>query len=106
MHRIGEKFLAWSDEDPPLEEILTSVSLYWYTSGYPRSLYPYRGFVKGMTSEQGLQFPKIEKPLGYSFFKDLMITPKEWAEKENNLVFFRAHDKVSRSLRPLLRKLT
>jgi microsomal epoxide hydrolase len=40
--RIGEKFLAWTDEDPPLDVILESVSLYWFTETFPRSIYPYR----------------------------------------------------------------
>ena len=39
---IGEKFLEWSDQDPPLDQILESVSLYWLTDGFPRGLYPYR----------------------------------------------------------------
>ena len=44
MHcRIGEKFLEWSDEDPSLDEILMSVSLYWLTDTYQRCIYPYRG---------------------------------------------------------------
>lgn len=41
-HRIGEKFLAWTEEDPSLDTILTSVSLYWLTDTFPRSIYPYR----------------------------------------------------------------
>jgi len=28
---IGEKFLEWSDEDPALDDILESISLYWLT---------------------------------------------------------------------------
>lgn len=40
--RIGEKFLAWTDEDPPMDEILASVTLYWLTETFPRSIYPYR----------------------------------------------------------------
>jgi len=39
---IGEKFLAWSDEDPDLETILESVTLYWLTETFPTSIYPYR----------------------------------------------------------------
>jgi len=39
---IGEKFLAWSDEDPSLETILESVTLYWLTETFPTSIYPYR----------------------------------------------------------------
>ncbi|KAK5167667.1 uncharacterized protein LTR77_007366 [Saxophila tyrrhenica] len=42
---IGEKFLEWSDEDPPMEAILDSVSLYWLTDTFPRCIYPYRGVI-------------------------------------------------------------
>ena len=35
--------LAWTDEDPPLEKILESVTLYWLTDTYPRCLYHNRG---------------------------------------------------------------
>jgi hypothetical protein len=41
--RIGEKFLDWTDEDPSLDTILESVSLYWLTETFPRCIYPYRG---------------------------------------------------------------
>jgi len=40
---IGEKFLEWTDEDPPIEKILESVTLYWLTETFPRCIYPYRG---------------------------------------------------------------
>lgn len=40
---IGEKFLSWSDVDPPLETILESVSLYWFTESMGRGVFPYRG---------------------------------------------------------------
>lgn len=33
---IGEKFLEWSDQDPSLDDILESVSLYWLTDTYAR----------------------------------------------------------------------
>jgi len=39
---IGEKFLVWSDEDPDLDKILESVTLYWLTETFPTSIYPYR----------------------------------------------------------------
>ena len=40
--RIGEKFLDWSDEDPPLDVILEAVILYWLTETFPTSIYSYR----------------------------------------------------------------
>lgn len=40
---IGEKFLSWSDENPSLETILESVTLYWFTESMGRGIFPYRG---------------------------------------------------------------
>lgn len=40
--QIGEKFLDWSDEDPSLDEILTSVTLYHLTDSFATSIYTYR----------------------------------------------------------------
>ncbi|UZP34374.1 hypothetical protein NXS19_002190 [Fusarium pseudograminearum] len=39
---IGEKFRDWTDVEPPTDETLTSVSLYWLTDTYPTSIYAYR----------------------------------------------------------------
>lgn len=39
---VGEKFLEWSDEDPPVDKILDCVSLYWLTDTMPRCIYTYR----------------------------------------------------------------
>lgn len=41
-NRIGEKLLAWTDVDPPVEKILQLVTLWWLTETFPRSIYPYR----------------------------------------------------------------
>ena len=41
-NRIGEKFLDWTDEDPSIELILESVSLYWLTGCFSTTIYPYR----------------------------------------------------------------
>ncbi|KAJ3542143.1 hypothetical protein NM208_g4252 [Fusarium decemcellulare] len=39
---IGEKFIEWTDTTPDYEEILDSVTLYWFTESIARGLYPYR----------------------------------------------------------------
>ncbi|THW02293.1 alpha/beta-hydrolase [Aureobasidium pullulans] len=39
---IGEKYLAWTEEDPPMSLILESVSLYWLTQCAATCLWPYR----------------------------------------------------------------
>ena len=40
---IGEKFLEWTDEDPPIDKILESVTFDWMTDTFPRCIYQYRG---------------------------------------------------------------
>lgn len=85
---IGEKFLEWTDQDPTLDEILASVSLYWLTDCYPRCIYGYRGLVGDGREPQAY----IEKPSGFSYFpRELFPCPKSWAETSMNLVAFQQH---------------
>jgi pimeloyl-ACP methyl ester carboxylesterase len=39
---IGEKFLEWSDEPPSMDTILSELTLYWLTSSFETTIYPYR----------------------------------------------------------------
>ena len=87
---IGEKFLEWTDDDPALDEILASVSLYWLTDCFPSCIYGYRGFVSGSRPPP----PFVDKPSGFSFFpKELLPCPKSWAETSCNLVAFSQHQR-------------
>ncbi|ORY12398.1 epoxide hydrolase-like protein [Clohesyomyces aquaticus] len=87
---IGEKMLEWTDTDPPLDAILTNVSLYWFTQGFPRSIYPYRGF----SDPKRKPFEYLKTPLGVSFFPyELMPAIKSYVEKEGNLVHYKQHEK-------------
>ncbi|SMR46042.1 unnamed protein product [Zymoseptoria tritici ST99CH_1A5] len=96
---IGEKFLDWSDEDPSLEHILESVTLYWMTDTFPRCIYPYRGLSGddqrpriNTISGRGRERPYVEKPSGYSFFpKELVPMPKSWVADTCNLVSASIH---------------
>ncbi|PGH17728.1 hypothetical protein AJ79_00869 [Helicocarpus griseus UAMH5409] len=51
---IGEKFVHWSDEVPAKEEILRSVTLYWFTETLGRGIYPYRDIISGCTNGAGV----------------------------------------------------
>lgn len=82
---IGEKFLEWTDEDPPLDAIMASVSLYWLTDTFPRCIYPYRRLF-----ERG-QLPYISKPCGYSFFPKEVAEPRSWAAATANIVSYSRH---------------
>ncbi|KAJ7660255.1 Alpha/Beta hydrolase protein [Mycena polygramma] len=83
---IGEKMLEWSDKDPPLEVILTDVSIYWFTNSISTSFYPYREPIAG-----GAGYYKYhDKPVGYTWFpREIIPAPESWAKKEANLVFYR-----------------
>ncbi|KAL2816210.1 Alpha/Beta hydrolase protein [Aspergillus cavernicola] len=90
---VGEKLLEWVDprEPLPLDTILSMVSLYWFTSTFPRGLY-HAELVKNFLSGKPHPISK-EKPLGYSLFPyDLALLPHAWAKQiYPNLVLFRTH---------------
>ncbi|KAK5209300.1 hypothetical protein LTR41_004836 [Exophiala xenobiotica] len=92
-HRIGEKFIEWTDETPPLKNILDSVTLYWFTQSFPRCIYAYRE-----AAAQGLPHgnPKYanDKPVAYSWFpKEVFPVPKAWILAQGlNVVLFRRHE--------------
>ncbi|KAF5603228.1 microsomal epoxide hydrolase [Fusarium pseudocircinatum] len=92
---VGEKFLSWSDEDPPLDEILTSVSLYWLTDSFPTSIFPYRQrFDPDYPGAHDHPKWKISKPLGYSWFPfELAPIPVSWVKTTGNLAFWRDHER-------------
>ncbi|PVH98811.1 epoxide hydrolase-like protein [Periconia macrospinosa] len=89
----GEKFLEWSDPSttPSLTEILTNVTLYWFTGSFPRSIWPYRIYF-GATAGTQKPFPYIEKPFGFSMFPYELATGLEGVLKQKtNLVSYRQH---------------
>ncbi|KAI4726297.1 alpha/beta-hydrolase [Aureobasidium sp. EXF-10728] len=113
---IGEKFLAWTEQDPPVSLILESVSLYWLTRCAATCLWPYRivsqsfQLVTASAHDRPSQFytPGVNgnphnmleykipdtKPFGYSYYPyELYPVPKAWAATTGNLTFFRTHDK-------------
>lgn len=92
---IGEKFLDWTDEDPPLDTILESVTLYWLTSCYPTSIWPYRQlFTPGVAGAHENSEWHINKPMGMSWFpKEIAPVPRAWTATTGNLVFFKQHDR-------------
>ncbi|WPH00867.1 Hypothetical protein R9X50_00369800 [Acrodontium crateriforme] len=91
---IGEKFLQWSDQDPPTAEILDSVTLYWFTESFPRSIYPYRQFI-GAAPTVFHPEPQwhLKVPLGVSWNPaELAPMPKSWiASTCDDLAWFRMH---------------
>ncbi|KAI9683450.1 MAG: hypothetical protein M1822_005990 [Bathelium mastoideum] len=90
---IGEKFLDWTDKDPPLEKILESVSLYWLTNCFATSIYPYRQlFTPGNIGAHENPIWHINKPLGFSWFPlEIAPVPRAWIASTGDLVWFRQH---------------
>jgi microsomal epoxide hydrolase len=87
--RIGEKFLEWTDENPSLDTILTNISLYWFTGGFPRSIYPYR-----QLNTSSATFTQVTKPLGVSWFpREIFPAIQHVIERNCNLVFYKKHER-------------
>jgi microsomal epoxide hydrolase len=105
--------LSWTDDDPELDTILESVTLYWLTETYARCIYPYREVSEDVTIDLRTQADApqhhgtstdvekmkpeskkfhCDKPMGFSWFpKELIPLPKSWIATSGNLVFFRQH---------------
>jgi microsomal epoxide hydrolase len=89
LYRIGEKFIEWTDETPSLDHILTNISLYYFTSGFPTSIYPYRQLETSRASSGN-----IPKPLGASWFPcEIFPMIEHVIRQDYNVVYFRKHDK-------------
>lgn len=95
---IGEKLLDWTDADPSTDEILETAALYWFTTTFPTSIYPYRDFTFSATWDEDYA---IVKPLGYSWFPhEIFQQPLSWTVAHpasgGNLIYSNTHDKVCR----------
>ncbi|KAH6995318.1 Alpha/Beta hydrolase protein [Ilyonectria destructans] len=85
---IGEKLLDWTEEDPSLDDILTNVSLYWFTNCFAHCIYTYRD--EWYDSLQNLATKN--KPFGYSWFMyELVPGPRHIVEHRGKLIFYRQH---------------
>ncbi|MDP9795232.1 pimeloyl-ACP methyl ester carboxylesterase [Catenuloplanes nepalensis] len=82
---IAEKYRAWSDRPDAFtdDELLTQVSLYWFTNTIATSFLPYfdhRPF-----------WQRIEVPTGLAVFPaDLARPPRSWAERTYHLTRYTA----------------
>ncbi|KAF8207393.1 epoxide hydrolase-like protein [Mycena galopus ATCC 62051] len=81
-----EEMREWSDENSSMDEILTNVSVYWFTSSISTSFYPCRESIT-----RGPSYYKYhEKPVGYTWFPlEIIPPPESWVKKDCNLVFYR-----------------
>ncbi|KAJ5623258.1 hypothetical protein N7490_011863 [Penicillium lividum] len=92
---IGEKFMEWVDYPLSSEQILESVTLYWLTDTFPRSIYTYRqNFPPPPVPAPNNPRWYIQKPFGFSSFpKELAPLPRSWIETTGNLVYWGQHEK-------------
>ncbi|KAF1926207.1 putative epoxide hydrolase [Didymella exigua CBS 183.55] len=90
---IAEKLIEWTDTTPPLDHILTNITLYWYTSSILTSLYPYRQLFSKVLGAAAVPNVYISKPTGFSFFPhELSPGFKRVVEKGVNLVTYEEHE--------------
>ncbi|KAF7194905.1 putative epoxide hydrolase, partial [Pseudocercospora fuligena] len=96
---IGEKYLEWTDEDPPLEASKK------YDNGYGHRAYDsaaHSRHCNALLADRDYGplhlsvsiSPTVTKPLGYSFFPyDISPTPRSWAEKSTKLTQYVRHER-------------
>ena len=97
--RVGGSFVQGSDprSNVSLDQILSNVSLCWFTNIYPTSLCHYRTAYERYEnrSPQPGQ-ARLDKPLGYSQFpREMLPTRASWVREKANLVFRRRHEIVT-----------
>ncbi|GAA93392.1 uncharacterized protein L969DRAFT_19035 [Mixia osmundae IAM 14324] len=90
---IGEKLLEWTDESPPMDEILALLTAWWTTDTYARSIYAYRhSFGNQPNTKHFERQCYIRVPFGYSSFpKEILPCPKRWVATSGNLLWYREH---------------
>ncbi|POY72961.1 hypothetical protein BMF94_3947 [Rhodotorula taiwanensis] len=94
-HSVGEKFLTWTDETPPLDTILAICTMWWIRDSYPSSIWAYPDELQYTMDEfhQDAKY-RLDKPFGISSFKEeINMAPKVMAQRNGNLQFFRYHEK-------------
>jgi pimeloyl-ACP methyl ester carboxylesterase len=95
---IIDKFQAWSDCDGDVkkrftkDELLTNVTLYWFTSTIDSSFLPYYDFANSGPARWIAEGVKDKvgstdlPPAGFAIFpKDISQPPREWAERFFNV---------------------
>jgi pimeloyl-ACP methyl ester carboxylesterase len=92
---MGEKYRDYSDPNYfdafTRNEMLATVSLYFFTRTIATSVLPYRENMGLMMDREGA---RIAKPTGISMFPyDILVTPISWIRRMHNVVFYRRHYK-------------
>ena len=91
---VADKLLGWSDAYPWTRTEIITWTLLHYFPGPTTAIQMYR---ENMPPElqvppEQLQGNFVAAPTGVSAFaKELFVAPRSWAEKENNIAFWREH---------------
>ncbi|WP_370545279.1 alpha/beta fold hydrolase [Herbiconiux sp. VKM Ac-1786] len=81
---ILEKLHAWSEADLEPDDILTNLSIYWFTGTIGSSMRMYRANA-ALPPEQLAR--RVEVPSGFSLFPaDIVRPPREWLDRSANTV--------------------
>jgi pimeloyl-ACP methyl ester carboxylesterase len=77
---IAEKFRAWSDAEIERDDLLTNVSLYWFTGAIGSSFWPYYARMHGpWPIPEG---KSVDVPVGYAAFpKEILRPPRSLAAR-------------------------
>ncbi|KAM0224271.1 hypothetical protein ACHAQD_002662 [Fusarium lateritium] len=90
---IGEKMIRWSDRTPADDLILTNITLWWFSGCYPTSIYLHRTVLEDHELMMNA-WKSLEVPLGYSAFKNELITaPERWIKETEQVSWYRMHDR-------------
>ena len=100
--------MSESPDGLPLSFSLEQVSWYWFTKSYGQSLWAYRSLWAALLRDRSQGLPTAltitKKPLGYSYYPgEILSMASSWVKHwfPNNLVFFKAHEKVRQCPSPL-----
>ncbi|MFD2163032.1 epoxide hydrolase family protein [Paradesertivirga mongoliensis] len=92
---ILEKLNSWSDSDGNIEnsftkdEILTNIMIYWVTQTVNTSIRTYAENAKAMYTGGLKSSQRVDVPTGVSLFPKEAQFPKEWADRQANIVSFK-----------------
>ncbi|KAK4056749.1 hypothetical protein OIO90_002301 [Microbotryomycetes sp. JL221] len=91
---LGEKFRDWTDETPPIDEILSIVTAWFILETYPTSIWAYSELPTGVGGWSRNPDYFIQKPMGFSSFEhEISSAPQSWAAQTGNLQFYKYHSR-------------
>ncbi|BGP24824.1 hypothetical protein JCM10295v2_003744 [Rhodotorula toruloides] len=92
---LGEKYRDWTDEELPLDHVLSIATIWWIRDSFPSSIWAYADILKtGISALHNDPSYRLDKPFGYSSFQgEISSTPEAWAGRNGNLQFYSYHAK-------------